>query len=144
MSASSGAAYTTLRVDPNQFLGIKYNRYRNQMYKLCLTDNERYYTTRDDFMEYLISDAVSNVFDIIYSVLITGTKPDGSRIGKYALPCEPQLPAQKVNDICCSTAETVRRILENEVLSVILPKDYDDLMNSRLDQRGQAKLMGDK
>jgi hypothetical protein len=26
----------------------------------------------------------------------------------------------------------------------ILPKDFDELMNSRLEQRGQAKVMGDK
>ena len=146
---ASSAGYTTLRVDPNQYLGLKYNRFRNGMYKFALTNQEEYYTLRESILDHFVSKSIDNLFDLIYFALMNGTTPDGSAIGNGfpigsdGKPIEPQLPAQKVNDICVSACATLHEIIDKEVIEILMPADYNALMQSRLADRGQARLMGD-
>jgi hypothetical protein len=45
------AEYSNLRLKPTTYLGLDYNRYKNAMYKLCLTDTDKYYSLRGKLEE---------------------------------------------------------------------------------------------
>ena len=54
----------------------------------------------------------------------------------------PSYPEQKTNQFCLDAASTLQEIV-NELVEMLMPIDYNTLMNKRLGQLGNAKTLGD-
>ena len=54
----------------------------------------------------------------------------------------PSLPEQRVNQFTLDAASTLQEIV-NELVEMLMPIDYNTLMNKRLGQLGNAKILGD-
>jgi hypothetical protein len=135
------AEYSNLRLKPTTYLGLDYNRYKNEMYKLCLTDSSKYYTLRSDLEETIYFQAIDGLYDSIHHALTKGMEKDGTT--PLGLPMAPNLPQSVVNDVCMSACETLNSILQKEVMERLMPVDYEKMMNARLEEKGRAKNMGD-
>jgi hypothetical protein len=137
------AEYTDLRIDVNSHLGLKYNTYKNKIYKLALTDPESYYTLREEVEKSIQTDAISALYTTIYNALKDGTKVDGSNLGDTVNLPVPCVPVAKVNQICIDLCQTLNEILTEQVLELLLPIDYNKIMSSRLGDKGKAQTLGD-
>jgi hypothetical protein len=136
--AQAGADITSLRLDPSRYLGLEYNKYKSAVYKLALTDAEKYYTLRSKVETELQTNAIKDLYDTIYKVLSEGTNDIRVDVG-----VKPNVSLQTINEICLSACETLNEIIQKEVLERLLPIDYNEIMNKRLAEKGQAKINGD-
>lgn len=135
------AEYTDLRLDANAYLGLKYNTYRNRLYKLALTNPEEYYTLREKIEESLQTDAIKAMYDTIFYALKDGKGVDGAT--DLGLPIAPNVPVSRINQICIDSCETLNQIITEQVLELLLPINYSQLMSARLADKGKASVLGD-
>jgi hypothetical protein len=133
--------YSDLRINPNAHLGLLYNTYKNRVYKLALTKPEQYYSLREDVEKALQTDAIKAMYDTIFYALKDGKGVNGTT--SLNLPCPPNVPVSRINQICIDACETLNNIITNEVLELLLPIDYNQIMQSRLQDKGKATVMGD-
>jgi hypothetical protein len=133
--------FNNLRIDPNIYLGLSYSKFRNEIFKQALVNPSGYYDLRSKCEKELQTEAIKNLYDVIYFTLSKGTTGDGT--GDLGFPCEPCVPIQKINEIALSACETLNQILQDEILELLLPLDYNKLMESRLRAKGEAKTLGD-
>ena len=136
------ADFSSMRIDPNQYLGLSYNKYKSQIYKKALVSPEEYYELREQVEEKLQKGAIDSLYNTFYHALTTGTEKDGT--SGLGLPTSPNVQLQRVNEICLSACETLNKIITEEVLELLLPLDYNKILQSRLHDKGQARLMGDQ
>lgn len=133
--------YTDLRLNPNDYLGLSYNKYRNHLYKTALVSPEEYYELRERVESKLQTQAIGALYDTIYYALKDGKEADGST--DLGLPVQPCVPISKINQICLDSCETLNEIITEHVLNLLLPIDYNQLMSSRLKEKGLSKSLGD-
>lgn len=129
------------KVDTSNFLGLKYNEYRNKMYALAISKPSDFFALREKVLDEVKTKAIGNLYETIYNVLSDGkvTTTQITTASGVSLP-SPSYPKQKINEISLSAAETLDRILD-EVINIILPLDYKSLASARLTQKGEAGLM---
>jgi hypothetical protein len=137
------AEFTDLKLDPNSHLGLKYNVFKNRVYKMALTDPESYYTLREEVEASIQTDAISALYTTIYNALKDGTKIDGSNLGTTVALPTPNVPVARINQICIDSCETLNQIITEHVLDLLLPIDYSKLMSSRLQDKGRASVLSD-
>jgi hypothetical protein len=135
--------FSTLRIAPTRYLGLDYNKFKSNTYKKCLVNPSSYYELRQKVEEKLQTQAIGALYDTIYHALSTGTEADGATSLGFDDGIPPAVPLQKINEICLSACETLNEIIVNEVLELLLPLDFNKIMNSRLKQKGDAITLGD-
>ena len=150
----SNPALGTHKVDVNNYLGNQYNQFKNDLYRLALTNPERYFEVRKNLLKKVEYDAIGNLYDSFYNALIYGKAMDGSDlfpIGQTSggilssgvgANIPPRLPEYRVNEFTLNAAATLQDIV-NELVEMLMPIDYNTLMNKRLGQLGNAKTLGD-
>ena len=150
----SNPALGTHKVDVNNYLGNQYNQFKNDLYRLALTNPERYFEIRKNLLKKVEYDAIGNLYDSFYNALIYGKAMDGTAlfpIGQTSggllssgtsVNVAPSLPEQRVNQFTLDAASTLQEIV-NELVEMLMPIDYNTLMNKRLGQLGNAKTLGD-
>lgn len=139
---SNSNQYGSLRLNPTEFLGLDFNKYKSQILKLAITSPADYYQLRSDLEENLQFNAINALYDTIFFALTKGTDKNGQPFSTVNMPCEPHYPQQKINDLTIGACEALDKMIK-EVIEILLPGNYDDVMSSRLMDKGSAKLMGD-
>jgi len=135
------ASFTNLRINPNVYLGLEFNKYKSQLYKLAITNPEEYYNIREKVQTSIQTNAIKALYDTFYFALTEGKEADGKTA--LGLPIAPNVPLQTINEICLNSCTTLNKIIENEVLELLLPIDYSKIMSARLADKGAARTMGD-
>jgi hypothetical protein len=135
------SGYSDLRLDPNAYLGLSYNTYKNRLYKTALVNPEQYYDLREKIEKILQTSAIGALYDTIFYALKDGKQHNGNT--SLGLPLAPNVPVSKINQICMDACETLNEIITKEVLELLLPIDYNILLASRLKDKGQAKALAD-
>ena len=144
----------THKVAVNNYLGNDYNQFKNDLYRLALTNPERYFEIRKNLLKKIEYDAIGGLYDSFYNALIYGKAMDGTAlfpIGQTSggllssgtsVNVAPSYPEQLCNKFCLDSAATLQEIV-NDLVEMLMPIDYNTLMNKRLGQIGNAKTLGD-
>ena len=150
MSASD----SSFKVNVNNYLGHEYNEFKNDLYRLALTNPDKYFEIRKNLLRKIEYDAVGGLYNSFYSALVDGVAQDGSPLipigqssgglfgGSSSTNTRPSLPQQKVNQFCLDASATLNEIIQ-ELVEMLMPIDYNTLMNKRLANIGNAKTLGD-
>ena len=64
---------TDVKSNPNDVLGLQYNKYKNSLYASSLSKPSEYFKLRGDLEDTLKTELVSDMFTTIYELLRYGT-----------------------------------------------------------------------
>ena len=147
------AAADNFKIDPANYLGLEYNSFRTKLYKLALTNTEKYFEIRENLIKKIELDAIGNLYDSFHNALTKGVANDGSPLfpigsssgglfgGSSSVNISPGYPSQKVAELCLSASATLNELIEN-IISILMPSDYTQIMNKKLAEIGNAKTLG--
>ena len=130
------------RINVNQFLGQKNAEYRDELYSLALSSPKDYFEFRKKASEFIRTEALKNLYNVIYDALNTGVKYKDGRTSTELLGTKmptggPQVSEKIINEIALSASKTLNSILD-EVMEHIAPLDYKSIANSRLKISGES------
>jgi hypothetical protein len=130
-------ATANFRVDVTQYLGQKNAQYRDELYSMALSNPTKYFAYRKETSEHIRTEALKNLYNVLYDALNTGTKyPSGVSISDK-MPCAPALSEKTINENCLSASKTLNSILD-QVMEELCPLDYKSLANARYKVSGEA------
>lgn len=131
------------KVDVNNYLGNQYNTFKTELYRVALTQPELYFKLRKNLLERVSYGAIGKLYDTFFQALSNGVDSDGRPLfvidGKN-IP--PSFPNQKINQFSLDASVTLNEIIE-ELVEILMPIDFNQLMNKRLASVGNAKTLGD-
>ena len=131
------------KVDVNNYLGNQYNTFKTELYRVALTQPELYFKLRKNLLEKVSYGAIGKLYDTFFQALSNGLDSDGRPLfvidGKN-IP--PSFPNQKINQFSLDASVTLNEIIE-ELVEILMPIDFNQLMNKRLASVGNAKTLGD-
>ena len=131
------------KVDVNNYLGNQYNTFKTELYRVALTQPELYFKLRKNLLEKVSYGAIGKLYDTFIQALSNGIDADGRPLfvidGKN-IP--PSYPNQKINQFSLDASVTLNEIIE-ELVEILMPIDFNQLMNKRLASVGNAKTLGD-
>ena len=126
---------TRFEVDTNDYLGFKYEEYRNEMYALALSKPSDYFKLRKDVLGKVKNEAIKDIYSSFFNVLSLGRDRAGRVpiVVSGGLEYQPGYPQQEVSKIALKAARTLDSLLD-EVINIILPADFKKLASSRLEE----------
>ena len=130
------------KIDTSSYLGLSYNEYRDDIYSMAIGNPSDYFKMRKEVVTKIKNDAISQLYNTIFSALSEGQDKDGNPLSAYMVDRDrnelfPRVPPVKINEISLSAAKTLSAILE-EVTELIVPLDYKSLSASRLALKGES------
>ena len=129
------------RINVNQFLGQKNAEYRDSLYSLALSSPKEYFEFRKKASEFIRTEALKNLYNVIYDALNTGMRYEGRTttkpLGTKMPDGGPQVSEKIINEIALSASKTLNSILD-EVMEHIAPLDYKTIANQRYKVAGEA------
>ena len=129
------------KVDPSDYMGHKYEQYKNKLLAKAMTTPSAYYDTRAAVLEKLNTFVAEILYKIFYDLLTKGLLPDGQggtvqmAIGTEALV--PNWPGQAATSFALEASETIDKIL-SECVEIILPKKHVDIATMKLSEKSNA------
>ena len=128
------------KVDTSDYLGFKYEEYKNDLYALALAKPADYFKLRKAVLEKVKTEAIGDIYKSFYNVLSQGQDKNGAQIIRIdGVDSKPSYPAQEVSKIALKAARTLDDIL-NEVIEVILPADFKQLANARAIKKSEQNI----
>ena len=131
------------KVNVNNYLANDYNSFKTELYRTALVNPELYFKLRKNLLEKVSYGAIGRLYDAFFNALSNGVDADGRPLfvidGKN-IP--PSYPNQKINQFCLDASVTLNEII-NEMVEILMPVDFNQLMNKRLASVGNSKTLGD-
>jgi hypothetical protein len=124
------------KIDTEDFLGLKYEAFRNELYAMALSTPSEYFKLRKSVLETVKTESIKDIYTQFYNLLSKGQDLDGNQIS--TLP-EPGFPAQQVSKFALKAASTLDKILE-EAIEIILPINFRDLATKRLEEQSKQNF----
>ena len=124
------------KIDTEDFLGLKYESYKNELYAMALSTPSEYFKLRKSVLEVVKTQAIKDIYTQFYNLLSKGQDINGAAIG--TLP-EPGFPAQQVSKFALKAASTLDKILE-ESIEILLPINFRDLATKRLEDQSKQNF----
>jgi len=127
------------KVDVSDYMGHKYEQYKNKLNAAALTRPSDYYKTQSDVLEKLNETIAKGVYETFYNLLTKGILPDGStlKIGSEAVI--PSWPAQAATTFSLEASNQIDDII-SKCVEIILPKEILDISKMRLEMK--SKMIG--
>ena len=123
-----------IRSAPSDLLSIDYNKYKNSVYALSLSEPALYFSLREKCENALIDSVLTDLYNKIYTVLregkIDGNSVTGDRFCGF--------PSNLTNEICLSVSSSLQRFLIDEVLEKLFPQNNLSLASSKLIAQNNA------
>ena len=123
-------------IDTEDFLGLKYEAYKNELYALALSTPADYMKLRKETLAVVKNQAIKDIYTQFYNLLSKGQDINGGAIS--TLP-EPGYPAQMVSKFALKAARTLDTILE-EAIEIILPLNFKELSTKRLEDQSKQNF----
>jgi hypothetical protein len=135
-------ATMNFRIDPDNYLGLQHDKFKNDMMQIALTNPTRYYAIRNNVMQNTVRAVVREMYNTVYLLLTKGklrddqveasatNNQDGSAVEQGGLFI-PNMSEKEVSDFAMSVATTVRTMLV-QAIHKLLPDDYINLASARL------------
>ena len=123
-----------IRSSPNDILSLDYNKYKNSIYALSLSQPSEYFRLREECENALIDSVLTDLYDKIYTVLRDG------KINKKSVTDDrfPGHPSNITNEICLSITCSLQRFLIDEVLEKLFPANNLSLASAKLVAQNNA------
>ena len=118
-----------IRSSPNDLLSLDYNKYKNSVYALSLSQPAEYFRLREECENALIDSVLTDMYNKIYTVLREGKIKD---IGSVTGDRYPGHPSNLTNEICLSVTSSLQRFLVDEVLEKLFPANNLSLASAKL------------
>jgi hypothetical protein len=137
----------TFEIDTGDYLGIKYESFKDEMLALALAEPSEYFKLRKVVLEKVKQDAVEDQFKIYYNLLTLGAKKGGGQIipGDAGLKEStvrkfiPNYPKQLTSQFALGAAKTIDKIAE-EAVEILLPKDYKSISQDRFSKIAEGNM----
>ena len=124
-----------IRSSPNDLLSLDYNKYKNSVYALSLSQPAEYFRLREECENALIDSVITDLYEKIYTVLRDGKiKSIGSVTGDRYVGH----PSNLTNELCLSVTSSLQRFLIDEVLEKLFPANNLSLASSKLIAQNNA------
>ena len=123
-------------IDTEDFLGLKYEAYKNELYALALSTPADYMKLRKETLAVVKNQSIKDIYTQFYNLLSKGEDINGAQIS--TLP-PPGYPAQLVSKFALKCARTLDSILE-EAIEIILPLNFKELSTKRLEDQSKQNF----
>ena len=131
------------KVNVNNYLANDYNTFKTELYRVALTSPETYFKLRKNLLEKVSYGAIGKLYDSFFNALSQGIDSDGRPLFQIdGKNIAPSYPNQKINQFCLDASVTLNEII-NDMVEILMPIDFNQLMNKRLASVGNSKTLGD-
>ena len=137
----------TFNIDTGDYLGIKYESFKDEMLALALAEPSEYFKLRKAVLQQVKQQAVEDQFRIYYNLLTAGTDKDGREVipggagvkAETAAKFKPNYPKQLSSQFALGAAKTIDKIAE-EAVEILLPKDYKSISQDRFSKIAEGRM----
>ena len=125
--------------DPNDVLGLQYNKYKNSLYSDSLSKPSEYFKLKGVLEEELKTVLVSNMYKTIYDLLRYGIIDKTPMCGKDAAGNEriPGVPSAIVNKMSLQITKTFDDFMD-EIIAILMPPNYLELAKNKLIEKSNS------
>ena len=132
------------KLNPNNQLGLDYQKSRAKLMSLALTKPEAYYNLRALVIEKLTEKQVNGIYEQYWNILKDGRfGPGTTDIFYYSTAGDqfiPGMPESKIGEFALRCANLIREIAE-EAVEEILPANHLDLAQRKSKELLSTKAM---
>ena len=130
---------TDVKSNPNDVLGLQYNKYKNSLYASSLSKPSEYFKLRGDLEDTLKTELVSNMFTTIYELLRYGTIKGTNVVGVDDNGSEriPGYPSANVNALSQKITKTFDDFMD-EIINILMPPSYMELAKNKTIVKAEA------
>ena len=133
--------YANFKVDVPQYLGFELEAFRDKLFSLAISEPSKYFRIREQVVKHVKTEAVKNLYETIFNTLKYGKVSKNGAWIASEMPFSPSVPDVHINQIALSAAKTLNRILDEEVLDLLIPIDYKQIATKRLTLKGEANVV---
>ena len=135
------------KIDTGDYLGIKYESFKDEMLALALAEPSEYFKLRKAVLQTVKQQAVEDQFKIYYNLLTAGKDKAGGDILREgagvredtARKFAPNYPKQLTSQFALGAAKTIDKIAE-EAVEILLPKDYKSISQDRFSKMVEGRM----
>jgi len=135
------------KIDTGDYLGIKYESFKDEMLALALAEPSEYFRLRKVVLQKVKQQAVEDQFRIYYNLLTAGKDKGGGDIiprdaglrDETAAKFQPNYPKQLTSQFALGAAKTIDKIAE-EAVEILLPKDYKSISQDRFSKMAEGRM----
>ena len=135
------------KIDTGDYLGIKYESFKDEMLALALAEPSEYFRLRKVVLQKVKQQAVEDQFRIYYNLLTAGKDKGGGDIiprdaglsEETARKFAPNYPKQLTSQFALGAAKTIDKIAE-EAVEILLPKDYKSISQDRFSKMAEGRM----
>ena len=133
---------TDVKSDPNNILGLQYNKYTNSLYAQSLTKPSEYFDLRGKLEDKLKDKLVTSMFTTIYDLLRYGLIDNNCVVGQdsstgTALDRIPGYPSANVNSLSLKITKTFDDFMD-EIINILMPPSYMELAKNKTIVKAEA------
>ena len=138
MSKIDDMKLTDVKSDPNDVLGLQYNKYKNSLYSESLSKPSVYFKLKGKLEERLKTELVTNMYKTIYDLLRYGIINGDPVCGKDgANDRVPGIPSAIVNKMSLQITKTFDDFMD-EIIAILMPPNYLELAKNKLIEKSNA------
>ena len=124
---------TDVKSDPNDVLGLQYNKYKNSLYSDSLSKPSEYFKLKGELEEKLKTELVSNMYKTIYDLLRYGLIKEKNVCGDRI----PGVPSAIVNKMSIQITKTFDDFMD-EIIAILMPPNYLELAKNKLTEKSNS------
>ena len=139
MSSKEEMKTTDVKSNPNDVLGLQYNKYKNSLYAESLSKPSEYFKLRGELEDKLKDKLVTTMFQTIYDLLRYGQIDDKCVVGKYDNGNDrlPGYPSANVNALSLKITKTFDDFMD-EIINILMPPSYMELAKNKTIVKAEA------
>jgi membrane-bound lytic murein transglycosylase len=127
------------KVDVANYMGHKYEQYKNKLNAKAMTKPSAYYETQSKVMEELNETIAQEIYQIFYDLLTVGKLPKGGQLRIDGAELQPSWPSQAATKFALEASNEIDAII-TKCVEIILPKSILDI--SRMQMAEKSKTLG--
>lgn len=125
------------KVDVGNYMGHKYEQYKNKLNAKALTKPSAYYDTKSDVIEALNQQIAERVYEIFYNLLTLGLLPDDKQLTIDGEKLAPSRPSQAATAFALDASNEIDAII-TKCVQIILPESITDISKMQLTQKSKT------
>ena len=118
--------------NPQDYLGVSYELYCNQIYSLSISQPTKYYKLRNDLLTELNKKLLTDTHNTVFDILRYG-RIDGKLLTLY----QPNYPVEVCNKISMDIAKSYKNEIF-KIIRILLPPDNESLAKSSMSTKTLA------
>ena len=127
------------KVDVSNYMGHKYEQYKNKLNAKAMTKPSAYYETQSLVIEKLNENIATMVYEIFFNLLTNGDLPGGGKLTIDGEQLKPSWPSQAATSFAIEASNDIDAII-SKCVEIILPKSILDI--SKMQMASKSKTLG--